>query len=162
LGDSDVFWHIFMGSSWFLDQLWDLGCWRLWMTPWGPEVGSYLANPFTIDRKKHGKSRISIYLSHLWHAVHIRGIYFIFRTDLDVCPEPVSRTTRPFFSTDPQEVCEGVLPQIIVKRTMKQILRRTRGEGPHLQYRPSRRLELRMKHVENRKFEIYYVIMGER
>ena len=37
----------------------------------------------------------------------------------------------------PHEVCEGLLPQISVKRTMKQIVCHTRGEGPHLVYRPS-------------------------
>ena len=62
----------------------------------------------------------------------------IVRTDPDVCPEPVfSRTKRPFFSTEPYEVCEGLLPQIIVKRAVKQTSCRTRGEGPHLVHRPS-------------------------
>ena len=42
-----------------------------------------------------------------------------------------SRTKRPFFLTDPQEACEGLLPQIILKRAMKQISCHTRGEGPH-------------------------------
>ena len=62
------------------------------------------------------------------------------RTEADVCPEPVfSRTNLPFFSTDPHEVC--VLRRVVAancsKRTMKQILCRMRGEGPHLVYRPS-------------------------
>ena len=42
----------------------------------------------------------------------------------------------PFFSTDPHEVCEGVLPHIIVKRAMKQESCRTRGKGPHLVHYP--------------------------
>ena len=33
------------------------------------------------------------------------------------------------FPRGPHEVCEGLLPQIIVKRAMKQISCRTRGEG---------------------------------
>ena len=72
----------------------------------------------------------------------------------------------PSKTTDPQEVCAGLLPQMVVKRTMKQILCRTHGEGPQLVYIqsiPARRLEPWMKHVlkplEN---EIYYVIIGER
>ena len=40
-------------------------------------------------------------------------------------------------STDPHEVCEGLMLQIVVKRAMKQILCRTHGEGPHLVYRSS-------------------------
>ena len=53
-------------------------------------------------------------------------------------PEPVfSRTKRPFSSMDLREVCQGLLWQIIVKRVMKRISCRTRGEGPHPVYRPS-------------------------
>ena len=64
--------------------------------------------------------------------------YMCVRREPDVCPEHVSsRTKRLFFFTDPQEVCEGLLPQIIAKRAMKQIACRMRGEGPHLVYRPS-------------------------
>ena len=60
------------------------------------------------------------------------------RTEPDVCRELVfSRTKRPFFFTDPHEVCEGLLLKIIVKRAMKRISCRTRGEGPHLVYGPS-------------------------
>ena len=60
------------------------------------------------------------------------------RTEPDIRPEPVlSRTQWPFFSTNLHEVCEEVLPQIIVKRAMKQIVCRTHGTGPHLVYRPS-------------------------
>ena len=51
----------------------------------------------------------------------------------------------------PHEVCEGLLllllPQIIAKRAMKQILCRTRGATPSVPSIPSRRIEPRMKHV---------------
>ena len=61
------------------------------------------------------------------------------------------RTKRPFFSTDPHEVCEGLLllllPQIIVKRAMKQISCRTRGATPSVPSIPARRIEPRMKRV---------------
>jgi len=77
------------------------------------------------------------------------GSIITVRTEPGVCPEPVfSRTKRPFFSTDPHEVCEGLLPQIVVKRTMKQILCRTHGEAtPSVPAIPAVRLEPWMKHV---------------
>ena len=67
------------------------------------------------------------------------------------------------FSHRPHEVCEGLLPQIIVKRAMKQISCRTCGKGPHLVYQhvptiPARRLEPRMKHVVKPLEKVKYIM----
>ena len=82
------------------------------------------------------------------------------RTEPDVCPEPMfSRAKQTFFFTDPHEVCEGLLLQIIVKPAINRISCRMRGEGPHLVYLPVRRLERKMKHAKTGgKSEMYDVL----
>ena len=70
-----------------------------------------------------------LFLSLCVFCVYVNKSPFV-RTEPDVCSEPVlSRTKQPFFSTDSHEVCEGLLPQIVVKRAMKQILCRTHARG---------------------------------
>ena len=56
-------------------------------------------------------------------------------------------TKRPFFFTDPQEVWEGVLPQMIVKQAIKQISNCPRGKGPHLVYHPCKAVRIADKHI---------------
>ena len=124
-------------------KLWD-GWWRnFWGNP-GSE-GSFSLSKIVIQElgRPDGDSLA---------GRRCRGLSWIFY--LEKAPVAVlletsvfSRTKRPFFSTDPHEVCEGVLPQIIVKRAMKQVSYAWQGATPGAPSIPARRLEPRMKHV---------------
>ena len=76
--------------------------------------------------------------------------YLIFRTESDVCPEPMfSRAKRPFFLTDPQKVCKRLLSHILVNDEWREfrVVRVARGHTYSVPPIPARRLEPRMKHV---------------
>jgi hypothetical protein len=78
----------------------------------------------------------------------------------------LKQETALVFFTDPQEVCEGLLPQIIMKQTMKQFVADgRRGATPSVASIPARHFEPRMKHVLKRweTWDIlFYIILGER